>query len=815
MILAYNGTCWDHCPSPYILNVYNGLKFCELPCPVTEYYMTDSKDCSETCENVFHKADETGPYKKCDPFISTAGLIEIKTQEEEVKFLTLARQMNYMRFLDIGMPERLERLAANHRRGIFATNFGLEMKSTGNFEFYQEKYPFIYGRIAGVETGLWVSYWQDLISLLIGIGAAIFLFILEKISLGEGWELVELISRRVRVILMWNYVLIVFAWSSDNLILFVAMSAMTLSKQEKAPALTPVSMLLAGLCLCILIAFVFGTFKLIQKRRNLIKMNGIGNLKKAENLKQFDCQYEKFQVLYRGFKDNNRWNQGFFLIYMLRMALPMVITIVAVKSPVAVSVSQMLINLAILGYLLIMKPFKKGIHQIQLVSYETIIFMMNICVIALAAGKSPESTSHIRLGNVIVVGNYMINSLQVVFLVAKLWIEGKIIHQNLKGYDQFLLKEKVIIYLQLFALVIQQDNIGFEEMVSPPPYIFTKRKLPPKPSLPKKKMNNYQKKASHVNEKEYASAATTGTGEGKFLTRDFSTVNLETYREDFVLESDRPLSVFHSHRTPVFQQENDIIIAERSRPVDLDIIIADRSRPADLRNTHKEIGVLLEKAKALLNKKEKNIEEIVINNDSPKLVRKKKKVTSLFAKKTNDDFLPDDDDVDVKEATPEEIVINNDSPRIGRKKRITSGSVKGTNDDDLLPENEIVLEEANSYFFSVKETNNDFLPENQIVLEEQAKPMKIQEIFNEVEIHSSPTMGRKKRIISLYGRETNDNFLQTNEIILEESNSYLSVKETDLDNPEEAKDLNLGRKKRILNKFDIQLEKSNFPPNEL
>jgi len=411
---------------------------------------------------------------RCIPseiILSAGNLIEAPTKPETVTFLTLVRPMNYMRYLEIEMPERLELLAASRGRNILATYFGLEIPSATNLSFFKEKLPYVYAR-HNVQASFLVNYWKDLITILIGIAAGLIFFVIEKVSFSEGWEILELIAKRFRVILMWNYVLMVFAWNIDDLILFAAVEYMTIAKQPETPVTSPLSFLLSLFFLALMLGFIYGAYRIIKKRRYFLRVDP--NFKRTEYAKRFDLQYENYQILYRGFKDNSVFNQFFFLIYMFRIALPMVIAISAIDNPLVVSIFQLVINIDMLLYLFIMRPFKKLINQIQLVSYEIVIFMMNICVLVLAA-KSPtgaDSPSSIRLGDVIIVGNDIINFMVIIFMVMKIYIEALAIHKDIKRLKRISLKEKITTYLQLFALPIQQDHMGFEEMITyycPPP----------------------------------------------------------------------------------------------------------------------------------------------------------------------------------------------------------------------------------------------------------------------------------------------------------------------------------------------------------
>ena len=80
----------------------------------------------------------------------------------------------------------------------------------------------------------------------------------------------------------------------------------------------------------------------MKYRRNRAIVNPVRDNSTHED---FDEKWRSYQVFYRGFKDNNVFNQMFFLIYTIRIALPMLFAVCASHSPITVGAFQLLISI--------------------------------------------------------------------------------------------------------------------------------------------------------------------------------------------------------------------------------------------------------------------------------------------------------------------------------------------------------------------------------------------------------------------------------------------------------------------------------------
>jgi len=178
--------------------------------------------------------------------------------------------------------------------------------------------------------------------------------------------------------------------------------------------------------------------------------------------------------LFRGFKENNIFNRLFFLIYMFRIGVPMLIAVSLKVSPLTVALFQVVISLGMLAFLFKMKPFTKRINYYQTVLFESIVLLMNCCMFALTVLSETgrhHTKAAIILGDIVIIGNDVINLMCLVFLVIKLYNEIRNV-RNFIRINKVKGVETIGLWVQILFVPLQLGNMGFEEMVV---YDFTKR----------------------------------------------------------------------------------------------------------------------------------------------------------------------------------------------------------------------------------------------------------------------------------------------------------------------------------------------------
>ncbi len=146
----------------------------------------------------------------------------------------------------------------------------------------------------------------------------------------------------------------------------------------------------------------------------------------------------------------------------------MIIVAVAYTVPLFITIVQTLVSGAIVAFLVIMKPFEKKVNQIQLLIFESVILVMNFFLMILSGIDTNDSYIEdfaIFVGDLVIIGNDIINILSLVFLVVKIGLESIAINKSIKKYSIPTLMQ-IPCYLQLIGLYVQLSNMGFEEMIS-------------------------------------------------------------------------------------------------------------------------------------------------------------------------------------------------------------------------------------------------------------------------------------------------------------------------------------------------------------
>jgi len=412
-----------------------------------------------------------------------AAWLEAPANPGTVSFITLTRLMEYLRYLNEDLPPRVERLALSKGRPVLSTSAGIQPgdQITMFFERFTSLDE-IYSK-HDLQQSFLANYWNEMTTFLIFLLSGIALLMLEKTLVAIDFQLLALITQRFRIIMQWNFPIMILATSIDDIILFAYLEFKTLGSRSYSSVSSTVSFLV---CLVFLAASVIGipwlTYYIIRKNRfyeaqaanpNTMVKKSEGRIRDGyRNLDSKKIRFESFQVLYRGFKQNNLWNQMFFVLYMARIGLPIVVAICCEDHPLVCSLIQILINMAMINFVFWMKPFEKQVNYYQIMIYEIGVLMLNVCVGLLSVMDATSSSYPLAskaLGTTILAGNGLLNILLLVFLLIKCILEIVAIYnemdkQGIKGIRRY------IPFLQVLFLYLQEGNMGFEEIINYQPY---------------------------------------------------------------------------------------------------------------------------------------------------------------------------------------------------------------------------------------------------------------------------------------------------------------------------------------------------------
>ena len=171
------------------------------------------------------------------------------------------------------------------------------------------------------------------------------------------------------------------------------------------------------------------------KKRKAMKSN------ETENpMTNPERDFEDYKAVYECYKDKSFDQQIFLALYVLRVSLFNIIVSYLYKNPLPQAILILLLNLAMVVYLVIKKPMKKLINLIQQLTIESILLVFNICVLILAFADNANSDSigmRNNIGEVMSAINIIMPTASMALIAVKLLLIAK------EFYDDYKLSKKV------------------------------------------------------------------------------------------------------------------------------------------------------------------------------------------------------------------------------------------------------------------------------------------------------------------------------------------------------------------------------------
>jgi len=448
-----NGTCVSTCKKPLRIEKTNMGDFCLSPCEdPLDYYFNLTKKCSSKClTNSVEK--EGGLYVECITYeIDTSSALDLVLEApsgNDFTLVTVARVPQYVRYADIDYPERLMKLAESRGKSLISLRYEQPMSASMQSLFVKYDLPEVFTR-DNMHSNFVVNFWSELISWIIVMIAAGIIISLQWICSMKKWTSLESFFEKLRITVQWNFLLILFGSSVNSIALYVSQQFRT---QRNDASMSVLSLEFSIAILAVLVVFVIGIVYLVREHHAV---------KLGQNSYQKVLQeWRGYQICFRGFNHQARY---FYLIYLVRVALPGVIAAWLYVSPLLQTILYVSITSMMLAYILMKRPILNTLNYVQLILTETGILVMDICLLSLVisdrAKISASSGSSELLGDMIIGTNSLINILFITVLVIKLADGFVTIYKRQKAEKTTSLAG----YVQLVVYIFQQTGFGFEEI---------------------------------------------------------------------------------------------------------------------------------------------------------------------------------------------------------------------------------------------------------------------------------------------------------------------------------------------------------------
>ena len=476
--LFWNESCLSACEAPLLVESQSYGSLCILPCDnIFEYYNDDTQTCSSECNG--QTVNYKGLFFKCMPANSSTTNEADQSDDEEanegllvivfksltkpggVTLIPINRLLQYINYLDMELPVRLERLARNQGRELSSLALRSRMSKSLRADFKNSQLPLVFEK-RGLHSRFLVNFWESLFVLIAFTLTALILSVLHYTSIRFKWTRYQPVFQRFKHLFCFNLCIVYFAVNIGDIILYASLELKTTHINQISSALSLIICLAAILLSIALftLSFVIGR----QPKNN--KINPSSDDPQRIISKVPSSKHESLQVLFLGFHDQIKASKYFFLLYIARASLPMFFTSCLVHLPIVQIVMNIILCLSMLLFVLFKEPLKSKVNHVQLLILEALVLLVNISIFTLALIDDNKEKNLIFwnfLGDLSINGIITIDAFIFGVLIFKIITETKAIYRSQK---MKIVNQKSG-WFDIFLPFVQQAAYGFEEVMLP------------------------------------------------------------------------------------------------------------------------------------------------------------------------------------------------------------------------------------------------------------------------------------------------------------------------------------------------------------
>ena len=363
------------------------------------------------------------------------------------------KMLPYIRYMEIKYPKRLQMMLDNMNSTLFSFSFGPAITPNVQSQFKKYKLPGKFDQYQ-FHSAFLVNYWQNMTSLAIILGVILVLSLLSFTS--KLFKKRIYILEKLKLIVKWNFFLMIFCTNFDGIVLGTSLELRTTHLNTPAAAISFISCLFFNA----LSIFILGLLVHIIRdlRRAQYKVSPIGLENKRLN------RWEEYQVFYAGSKEDSLIRHIFMFPYLLRLYLFNFTISYVFSYPLAQTIIITLLNLIILLYILVIKPFKSKLVFCQHSTDELTMLLINTCILTLSIlDHNGDTENRIRevLGDVIIGCNIFLSITANIYLFLYLCVGFKAAFTAMKT------QKKQGFLLWLAALLAPFEAGGMDLEVTP------------------------------------------------------------------------------------------------------------------------------------------------------------------------------------------------------------------------------------------------------------------------------------------------------------------------------------------------------------
>ena len=403
------------------------------------YYLYPNDTCVSTCSYPYVEDYTSGPLKKCKLYQSSVREVMNATQSTTIAVTQIATVLTskspggamvgiagriffIIKFLNITRSTELEHALQTWKSNFVPIDFNFLMPSEMEENIPERSVPSIFEK-RQIPASFLLNSWDNLvfiIFILIIITISTLLQILMRCIKKKSWLR---IIRRIKVAVqnyLANYLYAIFGDSIFYIILELRVIHFGKWTFNMSFSIEMIFILF------IITSFTLHFMFLIKYQK--VKKE-VQNTKNKELLQQFQNYYEGVQMLFSDYKDDSLFHQTFLIFVTSRdMLFSLIITTLFESTPTQVMLF-LLLNISLLVYLILKRPFKERFEEIQQFTFEAIILTVSIIEMigaTLDNMDSFDSNIQITLGKLLIILNVGFNICALMFMTLKIvfWIKS-------------------------------------------------------------------------------------------------------------------------------------------------------------------------------------------------------------------------------------------------------------------------------------------------------------------------------------------------------------------------------------------------------
>jgi len=414
---------------------------------------------NNTCLNSYSAAVEA---KGTTDSIVGIGLLLMNLANQgspsSVSLAVLAKMLQYIKYLDISYSPGLKDALDNWDSDFLALNINIpppgELKSKNIYKASPE----VFARY-DVEPSFLFNFWQELIFLTFTTSSFILLIGVE-ILIKDSFQRKYIFEfvQKVRKMLQ-GFSLMILYNSFGDITIF---SILEYRSSKGNFDLSKLSLLVSIAFIIFNIVIFTNHIQILLKRRNI--MQRTRNINNTNLMQEFDAKNESFKSFFNDYKSDSLSVQGCLLFFIIRDVLFSIILACLFEHPLAQMIIIITLNILIILYLGIKRPYLESSNGYQQIFGELILLIVNTCIFVMAIfDLEGEKATNRRdsLGQVIILLNLIFNFVILFILLAKLFIFAK---NTYKKWSKSRQIKKVHTEVQLHTISSQTNNQNLESL---------------------------------------------------------------------------------------------------------------------------------------------------------------------------------------------------------------------------------------------------------------------------------------------------------------------------------------------------------------